>query len=362
MGPLHYRELEKGKIKAFNQNKNNWEAYMTFSDRANDELQWWLNTVNISFCSTLRPDPDLIITTDASLTAWGAVCDGIRTGGAWSHHEANHMHINELELLAAFFGLKTLAKEMINKHIQVYVDNTVAMACLNKMGSSKTEKLNALTKVVWQWCYARNLRLTVARIPGSEKLEDDHESRQINLDTEWKLDSETLNTALGVLKFQPDIDLFASRLNRQFEMFIPFRPDPEAYKIDALSFNWRAYNFYAFPPFSLLSRLLQKVKQDEATGIVVAPLWPTQASPAFGKKTPAIVTESPQPSTSTTQEIETDDMYGIRRLQEQGFSGTASDVIMASLRPDKIKVYNVYIKKWRGYPDKEKMWIQFHRL
>ena len=88
------------------------------------------------------------------------------------------------------------------------------------MGSSKSEKLNALTKVVWQWFYARNLWLTVARIPGSENHQADHESRHINLDTEWKLDSELLNTALGVLKFQPDIDLFASRLNRQFEMFI----------------------------------------------------------------------------------------------------------------------------------------------
>ncbi|KAK3756420.1 hypothetical protein RRG08_029091 [Elysia crispata] len=87
-----------------------------------------------------------------------------------------------------------------------------------------------------------------------------------------------------------------------------------------------------------------------------------QASPAFGKKTPVIATESPQPSTSTTQEIETDDMYGIRRLQEQGFSGTATAFIMASWRPDTKKVYKVYIKKWRGYPDNEKMWIQFHRL
>ncbi|KAK3790048.1 hypothetical protein RRG08_040968 [Elysia crispata] len=89
-------------------------------------------------------------------------------------------------------------------------------------------------------------------------------------------------------------------------------------------------------------RLLQKIKQDEATDIVVAPLWPTQtffpvllkllvAKPVLlsVRKKTAIVTESPQPSTSTTQEIETDDMYGIRRrLQEQGLSGTATDVIM----------------------------------
>ena len=40
MGPLHYRELEKEKIKALPQNKNNSEAYLTISDRANDELQW----------------------------------------------------------------------------------------------------------------------------------------------------------------------------------------------------------------------------------------------------------------------------------------------------------------------------------
>ena len=118
------------------------------------------------------------------MTAWGAVCDGIRTGGAWSHHEANHLQINDLELLAAFFGLKTFERKMINKHIQVYVDNTVAMAFLNKMGSSNSEKLNTLTKVVWQWCNTRNLWLTVARIPGSENHQADHESRHINLDTE----------------------------------------------------------------------------------------------------------------------------------------------------------------------------------
>ena len=93
-------------------------------------------------------------------------------------------------VFATFFGLKTFAKEMINKHIQVYVDNTAAMACLYKMRSNKSEKLNTLTKVVWQWCNTRNLWLTVARIPGFENCEADHESRHINLDTEWKLDSE----------------------------------------------------------------------------------------------------------------------------------------------------------------------------
>ena len=47
-------------------------------------------------------------------------------------------------------------------------------------------------------------------------------------------------------------------------------------------------------------------------------------------------------------------MYGIRRkLQEQGFSGTATEIIMASWRPDTKKVYNVYIKL--EYTDRKKV-------
>ena len=73
------------------------------------------------------------------------------------------------------------------------------MACLNKMGSSKSEKLNALTKAVWHWCSVRNLLLTVARIIGAENIEAHHESQHINLDTEWKLNSELLITAVCLI-------------------------------------------------------------------------------------------------------------------------------------------------------------------
>ena len=34
--------------------------------------------------------------------------------------------------------------------------------------------------------------------------------------------------------------------------------------------------FYAFPPFSVIMRTLQKIQQDQATGLLIVPLWPTQ--------------------------------------------------------------------------------------
>ena len=46
--------------------------------------------------------------------------------------------------------------------------------------------------------------------------------------------------------------------------------------VDAFSLNWHSVMFYAFPPFSVLTQTIQKIEKEEATGVVVAPNWPTQ--------------------------------------------------------------------------------------
>ena len=90
-----------------------------------------------------------------------------------------------------------------------------------------------------------------------------------------------------------EIDLFASRLNYQVPVYMSWKPDPGAVAIDALSKNWGKQFFYAFPPFNLVGKVLQKIERDMAEGIVVVPYWPTQ--PWFAKlsylctKTPLIL-------------------------------------------------------------------------
>ena len=34
--------------------------------------------------------------------------------------------------------------------------------------------------------------------------------------------------------------------------------------------------FYAFPPFSIICGVLQKVSEDSATGVILVPFWPIQ--------------------------------------------------------------------------------------
>ena len=49
--------------------------------------------------------------------------------------------------------------------------------------------------------------------------------------------------------FQPDIDLFASGSNIQFENYVSWSRDPNAFHVNAFSLNWSGFTPYIFPPF-----------------------------------------------------------------------------------------------------------------
>lgn len=50
-----------------------------------------------------------------------------------------------------------------------------------------------------------------------------------------------------ILKFKPDFDCFATRLNTQDPIYVSYKPDLFAYLIGALSVKWEVYKCYLFP-------------------------------------------------------------------------------------------------------------------
>ena len=48
-------------------------------------------------------------------------------------------------------------------------------------------------------------------------------------------------------------------------------PDPNAVGVDAFTLDWGTQYNYIFPPFSLIPQVLQKVGEDQAEVIMVAP-------------------------------------------------------------------------------------------
>ena len=107
-------------------------------------------------------------------------------------------------------------------------------------------------------------------------MEADEESRKYESRTEWMINKFVFQDITKGLGFKPAIDLFASRINNQLPRFASFRPDPGAEIIDAFTVSWDNLEFYAFPPFICIAQVLQKIRADEATGILVVPDWPNQ--------------------------------------------------------------------------------------
>ena len=103
------------------------------------------------------------------------------------------------------------------------------------------------------------------------------DSRKVNKELEWQLNPDTFALLLERVNFQCDIDLFASRINNQLPKYLSYRPDPQAYAVDAFTLSWTGFQFYAFPPFSVIVKAFQKISLDKATGVIVVPYWPSQA-------------------------------------------------------------------------------------
>ena len=72
-------------------------------------------------------------------------------------------------------------------------------------------------------------------------------------------------------------DLFATRFTRQLQRFYSWKPDPKAEATNALVQNWSGVKGYAHPPWCLISHVLLKVRSDQATVVLITPLWHTRA-------------------------------------------------------------------------------------
>ena len=79
-------------------------------------------------------------------------------------------------------------------------------------------ELNEKRKNIWEWCIQRDIWLIPTYVKSSQN-KADQRSRKIYTQGEWKLNSDILQKTLKQLKFSPDIDLFASRLN-QFPKYV----------------------------------------------------------------------------------------------------------------------------------------------
>jgi len=271
-GLLHTKKLERNKYLSLSFNNKNYSSKTLLYNDAKMELEWWLSKLPTTFMTIRQDFYELVIFSDASDLGWGAACNDMSTGGGWTEAEMAQ-HINYKELLAAYYALLCFASKLRNRSVLLRIDNMTAMHYINRMGSIKYPHLFEVTEKIWHFCEERNLHINASYIASKDNIVADFESRNSHVDLELSNDTfKWLSHRFGI----PSIDLFASHCNRKCVRYCSLRPDPYSICTDAFTIGWGDEFIYAFPPVSVIARVLRKMKHDKCQGIVVVPYWESQ--------------------------------------------------------------------------------------
>ncbi len=154
-----------------------------------------------------------MITTDASMTGWGAVFEGRPASGEWKE-EFLSWHINGLELRAVFLALKYFLPVLGGYHIIVRMDNTAVVSHINRQGGSRSRTLDRLACRLLLWSQDKFLSLRAVHVPGILNLAADFLSRQKLRPGEWMLNRQTVSQIWDLFG-KAEVDLFASQESSQ---------------------------------------------------------------------------------------------------------------------------------------------------
>ena len=96
------------------------------------------------------------------------------------------MHINVLEMAAAFFAVKIYAATLSETSIHVRVDNTSTLAWINRQ-NARNEAVHLLRKDFWEFCAEKQIWIHASYLSSSRNKVADKESRKLRDNLEWPL-------------------------------------------------------------------------------------------------------------------------------------------------------------------------------
>ena len=238
------------------------------------DLQWWLHLPRLSQGVSLRQvSPDLEFWSDASDVGWGAHLGYLVASSLWDELESC-LPINARELLAILRVLLHFQSSLLGKTVAVFCDNVTAVAYLRKEGGTRSPFLNSLAQGILRWSESLHIRLAPQFIPGSRNVLADALSRPHQLpSSEWSLNLEVFLSLRH--RWPVQIDLFATSENRRCSIYFSPIRDPQSAGTDAFLQSWDGLQAYAFPPWSIIPRVLAKLRMSRGTELtLVSPYWP----------------------------------------------------------------------------------------
>ena len=274
---LHYRALQKQILKAkFPVRIPSKIIFLTQHSKMN--LHWWAKDSGFpSNCTANLREPTLTIHiwSDASMEGSGShTSRGQFQQRTWTEEELSEdPSINLLELRAAKEAVERFA--VPGDLVRLHVDSRVAASYLRKQGGTRSDVLSREACLLWDTLESREIfLLTPHWVSTSENTRADFLTRHSMRTWEIQLLPEMFRFVLAHFQVSPTLDAFATRENRQVERYMSWYHDDEAVGQDALLCPWDEMT-WLFPPVPLLAKVVNKVKRERISAILICPHWPS---------------------------------------------------------------------------------------
>lgn len=241
-------------------------------------LEMCLKSVEEPVHRTIRPTnvAEYNLLTDASQKSWGVTLKRgkreVATATGWWGQVDRCKHITHKEAKASALGLIQMIPTIkMGSHVHIQSDATSTVYTWLK--GSKVEGLNTPIRHALIKAHQKKLHITATHIPGKMNQRADWLSRNPDCKN-YRLDREVYMKACFHFQFYPNLDLFASRANRQTKHFCSWRTDLMSMG-NAFGVTWTGHRCWMNPPWDIIAQALQKLKKDKATALVCLPMWQT---------------------------------------------------------------------------------------
>ena len=258
------------------------DALLKTPKRLKENLMVWKNLENYEPIPIKVFIPEFTMFVDASKVKWGALITSSliqhHLQGSWSIEDLKY-HINIKETLAILYSLAQIPIKFQNSSILIYSDSKTAVSTIQKMGSIHSLKRQKIMEEILKITKLKNVQIQATHLKGLKNCAADNLSRSDHvMPQEISISSRAFQNLCETINLWPQIDLFATPLNKKVEKFASSIPHVSAVTTNAFTIDWSKFQvLYAFPPPNLIYKVLFKWSQEKMGSLIlIAPNLPAQ--------------------------------------------------------------------------------------
>ncbi|KAA6382784.1 MAG: hypothetical protein EZS28_021690 [Streblomastix strix] len=218
--------------------------------------------------------PSTTLTTDTSEDSCGMTLDHsneqILDAGQWEGSQ--HLHSsNQRELAAVLISLRNQQQTLTDwktKCIPLKTDNTTTEFVIRK--SKAASAILHLMREIFLLLNNFDITIYTEHLPGLENSTADALSR-LSWIGDYQINPILLNEELHQINFQPTLDAFAHKTNKQLKSYCSPQEDNKVIVRNAPNIPWTNELLLLHPPIGLIPKIIQKMIRDQVEAVLILP-------------------------------------------------------------------------------------------